>query len=161
MKGARGGVGSVGSAWRRCPHGCRSRCHCLHEQARHHSACVRKRSWYPFQRHVRRTLGDRAITETSDAAGIDEWDSLTLLRASAALVSMHRAAIQALRNDPRACRFSGVFVASLHCPGKASGWYKIAMCAGMPVSNPHQVSKMSSLWSIEQSSVREFGKLDS
>lgn len=43
-----------------------------------------------------------------------------------------------------------------HLPG-----LKIAICLVVTVLNPHQVSKMSSLWRIEQSSVREFGKPDS
>lgn len=36
-----------------------------------------------------------------------------------------------------------------------------ALRFSLTVPNPHQVSKMSSLWRIEQSSVREFGKPDS
>jgi len=42
----------------------------------------------------------------------------------------------------------GVFAISFRCPGKASGWVKV-LCLSLSVPNPHQVSKMSSLWRIE------------
>jgi len=36
-----------------------------------------------------------------------------------------------------------------------------ALLASLSVPNPHQVSKVRSLWRIEQCDVREVGKLDS
>jgi len=56
--------------------------------------------------------------------------------------------------------YFGVFAVSFRCPRKASGWVK-TIRLDLTVPKPHQVSKMSSLWRIEQSSVREFGKPDS
>jgi len=57
----------------------------------------------------------------------------------------------------------GVFAVSFRRPRKAGcGQKKSSWCTlRLSVPNPHQVSKMSSLWRIEQSSVREFGKPDS
>ena len=55
----------------------------------------------------------------------------------------------------------GVFAVSFRCPRKADCRVKTVVHPKVSVLNPHQVSKMSSLWRIEQSSVREFGKPDS
>jgi len=56
--------------------------------------------------------------------------------------------------------YFGVFAVSFRCPRKASGWVQTIHLV-LTVPKPHQVSKMSSLWLIKQSRVREFGKPDS
>jgi hypothetical protein len=138
LKGGRGSVGSVGSAL-------------IPQISPRKVASARLRKTAFMGRPARTVLGrEREAgthssamqayigqpyykTETSDAAGIDEWDFLTLLRAPNALVSLHRAAIQAHRVVPKSMPYiMVVFVTSLDCPGKASGWYKVGCMQACP-----------------------------
>lgn len=108
-----------------------------------------------------RAVGNlKANTETGDVAGDRERDSPSLLNGA------NRPGEFALRSEPGNLRlesmpFFGVFAVSLSLPLKSRWLGANALSFGPTVPNPHQVSKMSSLWRIEQSSVREFGKPDS
>lgn len=109
----------------------------------------------PIERSSGRPL---CMSDSGDVVGNREGDFPSLLRMRRALASLNCADTQAI-SIQRKQRFS------LHSRSPFTTLEKPlegeAMRVRLTVPNPHQVSKMSSLWRIEQSSVREFGKPDS